>query len=52
MAAKPSFEAGQTKVLPDYVPLATYVALAPFVGAEQACAIARGEGAGSGLTPD
>lgn len=30
-------------VLPEYVPLATYVALAPFLGPERACAVARGE---------
>jgi AcrR family transcriptional regulator len=33
------------QVLPDYAPLATYVALAPFLGAERACAVARGENA-------
>jgi AcrR family transcriptional regulator len=30
-------------VLPEAVPLATYVALAPFLGAEEACAVANGE---------
>jgi hypothetical protein len=30
------------QVLPRYVPLATYVALAPFVGVEQACEAALG----------
>lgn len=30
------------QVLPRYVPLATYVALAPFVGAERACEVALG----------
>lgn len=30
------------QVLPEYAPLATYVALAPFLGAERASAVARG----------
>ena len=32
--------------LPEIVPLATYIALAPLIGAEEACAVANGDGRG------
>lgn len=37
---------GATESLQELAPLATYVALVPFVGAEQACAVANGDGRG------
>lgn len=36
--------AGGPQSLPQLAPLATYMALAPFLGAEEACAVANGEG--------
>ena len=35
---------GGTESLPRIAPLMTYVALAPFLGAEEACAVANGGG--------
>jgi AcrR family transcriptional regulator len=35
---------GEAEGVPEVGPLATYVALAPFLGAEQACAVANGNG--------
>lgn len=35
-----------TSSIPEIAPLATYVTLAPFVGAEEACAVANGDGRG------
>lgn len=37
---------GGTENLQELAPLATYVALVPFVGAEEACAVANGDGRG------
>lgn len=37
---------GATESLQELAPLATYVALVPFIGAEEACAVANGDGRG------
>lgn len=34
---------GGAKSLPQAAPLMTYIALAPFLGAEKACAVANGD---------
>jgi AcrR family transcriptional regulator len=36
--------------LPGLAPLCTYIALAPFIGAEEACAVANGDGRGRSVT--
>lgn len=36
------------EALPALAPLCTYLALAPFIGAEEACAVANGDGRGRG----
>ena len=35
---------GGAETMPEIAPLATYVILAPFIGAEEACAVANGDG--------
>jgi hypothetical protein len=37
---------GDTESMGEIAPLATYITLAPFVGAEEACAVANGDGRG------
>jgi hypothetical protein len=37
---------GAIRNLQELAPLATYMALAPFIGVEEACAVANGDGRG------
>jgi hypothetical protein len=37
---------GGAESMQEIAPLATYITLAPFVGAEEACAVANGDGRG------
>jgi hypothetical protein len=37
---------GGAETMQEIAPLATYITLAPFIGAEEACTIANGDGRG------
>ena len=37
---------GGAESMQEVAPLATYITLAPFIGAEQACTVANGDGRG------